>query len=135
MLVNGGGSVTLGFSRTPFRHLTRTVFVPWNEIVVLDPPVIMSTGSSSTHGREGQLEESKSSQAPCLQHDSDMLKPFVMSSWLPGMVGASPQNSLIFSETQVFFWHIPCFSTCCSFPVIVYYMKHNFWYRFYNKAL
>lgn len=100
MLVNGGGSVTLGFSRPPFRHLTRTVFVPWNEIVVLDPPVIMSAGSGA-HGREGQLEDNKPPQAPCLQHDSEMLKPFVMSSWLPGMVGANPQNSLVFAETQV----------------------------------
>ncbi|ODN02024.1 Teneurin-a [Orchesella cincta] len=100
MLVNGGGSVTLGFSRPPFRHLTRTVFVPWNEIVVLDPPVIMA--ATGAHARDGQVEEVKeTSQPPCLQHDSEMLKPFVMSSWLPGMVGANPQNSLIFTETQI----------------------------------
>lgn len=40
MLVNGGGAVTLQFQRSPFRPLTRTVFVPWNQIVVL-PPVHM----------------------------------------------------------------------------------------------
>jgi hypothetical protein len=32
--------VTLQFQRSPFRPLTRTVFVPWNQIVVL-PPVAM----------------------------------------------------------------------------------------------
>lgn len=40
VLVNGGGAVTLQFQRSPFHPLTRTVFVPWNQIVVL-PPVAM----------------------------------------------------------------------------------------------
>lgn len=40
VLVNGGGAVTLQFQRSPFRPLTRTVFVPWNQIVVL-PPIHM----------------------------------------------------------------------------------------------
>ncbi|XP_023702268.1 teneurin-a isoform X2 [Cryptotermes secundus] len=40
VLVNGGGAVTLQFQRSPFLPLTRTVFVPWNQIVVL-PPVAM----------------------------------------------------------------------------------------------
>lgn len=40
VLVNGGGAVTLQFQRSPFRPLTRTVFVPWNRILVL-PPVQM----------------------------------------------------------------------------------------------
>jgi hypothetical protein len=35
VLVNGGGAVTLQFQRSPFRPLTHTVFVPWNQIVVL----------------------------------------------------------------------------------------------------
>lgn len=35
VLVNGGGAVTLQFQRSPFRPLTRTVFVPWNQIVAL----------------------------------------------------------------------------------------------------
>lgn len=32
VLVNGGGAVTLQFQRSPFRPLTRTVFVPWNQV-------------------------------------------------------------------------------------------------------
>jgi len=101
MLVNGGGSVTLQFQRIPFRPVTRTVFVPWNEIVVLDPPVIMSVGASQA--RESVLEESSQfSQTPCLQHDSELLTPTVMSSWLPGMLGAKPDRTLVFGETQVF---------------------------------
>lgn len=98
MLVNGGGSVTLQFQRIPFAATTRTVFVPWNEIVVLDPPVIMSVGGSQ--GRSGE-EGKEGGQEPCLQHDIRLLKPVVMSSWLPGMVGARPQDSLVFGESQV----------------------------------
>lgn len=32
VLVNGGGAVTLQFQRSPFHPLTRTVFVPWNQV-------------------------------------------------------------------------------------------------------
>lgn len=52
MLVNGGGAVTLQFQRSPFRPLTRTVFVPWNQIVVL-PPVAMQLNDDTdlfSHG-------------------------------------------------------------------------------------
>ncbi|KAJ8676085.1 hypothetical protein QAD02_011871, partial [Eretmocerus hayati] len=43
ILVNGGGAVTLQFQRSPFGPITRTVFVPWNQIVVL-PPVVLTIG-------------------------------------------------------------------------------------------
>jgi len=102
MLVNGGGSVTLQFQRIPFQATTRTVFVPWNEIVVLDPVVIMSVGGSQH--RIASEESKEVSQEPCLQHDIDLLKPVVMSSWLPGMIGASPQNTLVFGESQVWYY-------------------------------
>jgi hypothetical protein len=46
VLVNGGGAVTLQFQRSPFLPLTRTVFVPWNQIVVL-PPVAMQLSDDS----------------------------------------------------------------------------------------
>lgn len=53
VLVNGGGAVTLQFQRSPFRPLTRTVFVPWNQIVVL-PPVVMtlSEGGDSSKSKQ-----------------------------------------------------------------------------------
>lgn len=50
VLVNGGGAVTLQFQRSPFRPLTRTVFVPWNQIVVL-PPVQMQLSDDDGHSR------------------------------------------------------------------------------------
>lgn len=32
VMVNGGGAITLQFQRSPFRPMTRTVFVPWNQV-------------------------------------------------------------------------------------------------------
>ena len=52
VLVNGGGAVTLQFQRSPFRPLTRTVFVPWNQIVVL-PPVAMQLSDDGDIFRDG----------------------------------------------------------------------------------
>lgn len=46
VLVNGGGAVTLQFQRSPFKPLRKTVFVPWNQIVVL-PPVEMELSDDS----------------------------------------------------------------------------------------
>lgn len=59
VLVNGGGAVTLQFQRSPFIPLTRTVFVPWNQIVVL-PPVVM------TLGKEGELYKSNQPPSPAV---------------------------------------------------------------------
>lgn len=39
--MNGGGAVTLQFQRSPFKGMKTTVFVPWNQIVVL-PPVVLA---------------------------------------------------------------------------------------------
>lgn len=98
ILVNGGGSVTLQFQRIPFQATTRTVFVPWNEIVVLDPPILMWVGGSNKAPQPREAEEKKE---PCAQHDLANFTPVVMSSWLPGMVGGSAGRSVVFGETQV----------------------------------
>lgn len=50
-MVNGGGAVTLQFQRSPFQPLTRTVFVPWNQIVVL-PPITMQLSDDTDLYRE-----------------------------------------------------------------------------------
>ena len=42
LLVNGGGSVTLVFSRVPFGTKSHVVNVPWNEIVVVDRVILVS---------------------------------------------------------------------------------------------
>lgn len=47
--MNGGGAVTLQFQRSPFRPMTITVFVPWNQIIVL-PPVHMQLSEEAEIG-------------------------------------------------------------------------------------
>lgn len=37
VMVNGGEAVTLQFQRSPFRPQTKTLYVPWNQIVSLSP--------------------------------------------------------------------------------------------------
>lgn len=37
--------ITLQFQRSPFHPIKRTVNVPWNEIVVIQTPIIMAAGS------------------------------------------------------------------------------------------
>ncbi|PIO70318.1 hypothetical protein TELCIR_07829 [Teladorsagia circumcincta] len=37
LLVNGGRTVNLQFLRSPFQRIKRSVYVPPNEIVVVDP--------------------------------------------------------------------------------------------------
>lgn len=45
ILVNGGSMVTLQFQRAPFLPIKRTVLVPWNEIVVIQSPIVMSASN------------------------------------------------------------------------------------------
>lgn len=39
--------VTLQFQRSPFHPIKRTVLVPWNEIVVIQSPIVMAAGADS----------------------------------------------------------------------------------------
>ena len=36
--------ITLQFQRSPFHPIKRTVMVPWNEIIVIQTPIVMSAG-------------------------------------------------------------------------------------------
>jgi len=49
ILVNGGSMVTLQFQRSPFHPIKRTVLVPWNEIVVIQTPIVMAAGPDAEH--------------------------------------------------------------------------------------
>uniref|UniRef100_H2YAD0 EGF-like domain-containing protein n=1 Tax=Ciona savignyi TaxID=51511 RepID=H2YAD0_CIOSA len=60
ILVNGGGALTLNFQRTSFVPSSATVFVPWNDFVVM-PTVTMRTPSqpSSSGLSSGSCDISK----------------------------------------------------------------------------
>ncbi|XP_024941633.1 teneurin-a isoform X3 [Cephus cinctus] len=111
VLVNGGGAVTLQFQRSPFKPLTRTVFVPWNQIVVL-PPVAMTLSEESESyktkqppspavGFPGVSMGMFVEQGPCLEHDHETLRPIIVGTWMPEKVGGLPGKSLVFAESQI----------------------------------
>ncbi|XP_011298913.1 teneurin-m [Fopius arisanus] len=91
LLVNGGGAVTLQFGRSPFKPQTHIVFVPWNEVVIIDR-IVMST-----------VDEKPPIHVPhaCSAHDYDLMKPVVLATWKHGFQGACPEKSAILAESQV----------------------------------
>ncbi|XP_048481184.1 teneurin-m isoform X4 [Plutella xylostella] len=91
LLVNGGGAVTLHFGRSPFRHTSQVVFVPWNEVVIIDE-VVMTTADDKANMGPPQA---------CLAHDYDAMKPVVLATWKHGFQGACPDKSAILAESQV----------------------------------
>ncbi|XP_057653225.1 teneurin-m isoform X11 [Diorhabda carinulata] len=91
LLVNGGGAVTLQFGRSPFSPQSRIVYVPWNEVVIIEN-VIMVTGDERTISVIPQ---------PCSSHDYDTMKPVVLATWKHGFQGACPDKSAILAESQV----------------------------------
>ncbi|XP_063992271.1 teneurin-m isoform X2 [Diachasmimorpha longicaudata] len=91
LLVNGGGAVTLQFGRSPFKPQAHIVFVPWNEVVIIDR-IVMST-----------VDEKSPIHVPhaCAAHDYDQMKPVVLATWKHGFQGACPEKSAILAESQV----------------------------------
>lgn len=55
VMVNGGEAVTLQFQRSPFRPQTKTLYVPWNQIVSLSP-IKMTLNEEMDSYKEPTLE-------------------------------------------------------------------------------
>ncbi|XP_025831537.1 teneurin-m isoform X2 [Agrilus planipennis] len=91
LLVNGGGAVTLNFGRAPFQPKQHIVFVPWNEVVIIDDIVMVTN------------EDANTSPVPqaCIAHNYDTMKPVVLATWKHGFQGACPDRSAILAESQV----------------------------------
>lgn len=45
-----------------------------------------------------------SEHGPCLEHDHELLRPIIVSTWMPEKVGGLPGKSLVFAESQVSFY-------------------------------
>lgn len=43
-----------------------------------------------------------SEHGPCLEHDHELLRPIIVSTWMPEKVGGLPGKSLVFAESQVY---------------------------------
>jgi teneurin len=117
ILVNGGGAIILQFQRSPFRPVTRTVFVPWNQIIVL-PPIQMNlvdeadskmpkVGPSIAFSFLNSLQykfidgNANESSVICPDHNHELLRPILTSTWMPNAVGSMTGRSAIFAENQV----------------------------------
>ncbi|XP_042895037.2 teneurin-m isoform X2 [Parasteatoda tepidariorum] len=94
ILVNGGSAVTLQFQRNPFHPIKRTVLVPWNDIVVMQPVVMSAVIDPEP------VPKSMSTDA-CHEHDYDYMKPIVYQTWRPVSEGGCTENSAVIAETQV----------------------------------
>ncbi|XP_012287191.1 teneurin-a isoform X2 [Orussus abietinus] len=117
VLVNGGGAITLQFQRNPFNPLTRTVFVPWNQIVVL-PPIVMTISEEGETYKSHRLPSPAAGfpslsmglfgeHGPCLEHDHETLRPIIVGTWMPEKIGGLPGKSLVFAESQIVQESIP----------------------------
>ena len=57
------------------------IYVPWNEVVVLDP-VVMSRSPSEAGFKRGN--GGGGVEAACEDHDFDKMKPLVLATWNHG---------------------------------------------------
>ena len=90
-MVNGGGAVTLTFGKSPFPAQVRTLFVPWNEVLVIDN-VIMSMN----------YEVTNVTSVTCDAHDYEAMKPIMVASWRLGSPSSTQSlASGIITETRV----------------------------------
>ena len=101
MLVNGGGAVTLQFQRSPFKALTRTSYIPWNQIHVIEPVVMASSGGVGISWAEEDTSLKLSYSEPCLPHHFDKMKPLLFSSHQPSRHQGPPHQRTIFADSGV----------------------------------
>ncbi len=55
--MNGGGAVSLRFQRSPLVPASRSVWVPWNRLLAVDPVVMAVDAGSADGGGVNQAEE------------------------------------------------------------------------------
>ena len=80
-----------------FFILRLNVFVPWNEVVVLDPVKL----SKRIQGNGAVVvPDLLADRKPCPQHDSAKMRPLVFATWKHGFQGQSPDRGSILVESQ-----------------------------------
>ena len=93
------------FFTTFFSRLN--IFVPWNEVVVLDPVLLSRSGTNAAYGAGTSsqsnyfgifsTEPSSKSLAPmttCQDHDFTKMKPLVLATWKHGFQ-VSPKETIL----------------------------------------
>ncbi|XP_043247283.1 teneurin-m-like isoform X2 [Amphibalanus amphitrite] len=99
IMVNGGGAVNLQFQRAPFRPMTRPVAVAWNQLVVLDPIVMLQD-------TERPAADASTPPPACHTHQPDLLRPVIINTWQPDTVIDADETgdvdgAAVLVETQV----------------------------------
>ncbi|XP_059078932.1 teneurin-m-like isoform X2 [Tigriopus californicus] len=103
LMVNGGGSVMLQFGRNPYPPHKLNIFVPWNEVIVLDPVVLgQASGGSKGIANENipTIGHGRPKATTCREHDFSTMKPLVLASWKNGFQGQIPDQSAVILETR-----------------------------------
>ncbi|KAG5682597.1 hypothetical protein PVAND_011940 [Polypedilum vanderplanki] len=100
VMVNGGGAITLQFQRSPFRPMTRTVFVPWNQMLVL-PPLLMHLLLKLNRVFVVRKDSTLKDRSICKDHDHELLRPHLTSTWMPNAIGSMSGRSVIFAEAEI----------------------------------
>ena len=103
LMVNGGGAVMLQFGRNPYPPLRLNIYVPWNEVIVLDPVKLSKTSESGV-----LVPDILAPRVPCQDHDFNRMKPLVLATWRHGSQGQVPlERSSILVESQSIVESIP----------------------------
>ncbi|XP_053203899.1 teneurin-m-like isoform X2 [Panonychus citri] len=92
IMVNGGSAVTLDFRRDPFKPIQRTVFVPWNQIVVIGQITMDSDEIKTPDYHRSSI---------CVEHDYEMMRPTVSGTWKSGFNGVSSVKKMILEEGKI----------------------------------
>ena len=98
--------ITLQFQRNPFHPIKRTLMVPWNEIVVIQNPIVMSAGSdeafsSDSYESELNLYEGVNNRSHCWDHDYQNMKPLLFETFRSNTQNEIGDQSSIIGESQI----------------------------------
>lgn len=111
ILVNGGGSVKLELMRDPFKTVTASVLVPWNQIITMDTVYMVL---------DGQTPPPTSPKSCSAEHPHYNLRPVVLSTWQHTQLGACPDHSTIIPESQVI--SSASFIDFLSFVLLIFFL-------------
>lgn len=78
LMVNGGGAVNIEFRREPFAIYSKTVRVPWNEIVLIDPIELSLEGSQDISNYQSPFADLDSPS--CSSHNYLLMKPVIVQA-------------------------------------------------------
>ena len=116
-MVNGGGIITLQFQRNPFYPIKKSVYVAWNDITVIQNPIVMYLGPSSSSS--SQSSSSSSSTTMNNDHHGNEFHSFLLNSRIPFVF----HN--LFSHSGLFYFILPSSFTLMMIPTLIYF--YRFW--------